>query len=157
MRPVSARALKSAGDTLRPHLAGARVLDLYAGHGRFGRMALDEGASEAVFVEKDRAHAAALLKDLKGKGRVETADVFQWLAKTPQPFELIFADPPFPDWDETLAARLFASVTPWLVPEGIFLVKTPKRVVASPPIGAYRLWKSTPFGESALQYFIYEP
>lgn len=120
-------------------------------------MALEEGASKAVFVEQDRKTALALVRELGPHGRVETADVFAFLQQDKTPFDIVFADPPFPEWTPEFSETLFRLVAPWLVREGIFLVKSPRRMVASPPISAFRLWKSTVVGESALHYFFYEP
>ncbi|MBO0848934.1 MAG: RsmD family RNA methyltransferase, partial [Pseudonocardia sp.] len=61
-RPTSERvreALFSALDA-EPGLAGAAVLDLYAGSGALGLEALSRGAAHALFVESDRRAAATL-------------------------------------------------------------------------------------------------
>ncbi len=162
-RPIGARALKSARDTLRPYLYGARVLDLFAGLGRFGIAALEEEAELVVFVEANPATAAELdraLRRYRDRARVRAQDVFAALAATPAPDErygIVFADPPFPDWKPEFAARLLTAVCPWLDPDGIFLVKHPSRVVAfeTSEIAAHGLrpWKSVPFGESRLSYW----
>jgi len=185
LRPIGARALKSAGDTLRPYLADASVLDLYAGQGRFGLMTLEEGAASVVFVEKDKRHAAELKRAVaryETKALVVTADVFAYLAKNAQRFDLVFADPPFPDWSGDFASRLFSAALPHISPPGIFLVKHPSRVLLSdcPSIGKpkngersspamtsakimmavpseLQNWKSVAFGESTLAYFRYAP
>jgi 16S rRNA G966 N2-methylase RsmD len=135
------------------------VLDLYAGQGRFGIAALEEGASEVVFVEKNGRSAQAIAKVLerqRDRVKVITADVFAYFAREPEKFSLVFADPPFPDWDEKgFAEKLFGGASTRLEPEGIFLVKCPSRMVLSPPPQALNHWKSVAFGESTLAYFTY--
>lgn len=100
-RPTSERvreslfnALESAGE-----LAGARVLDLYAGSGALGLEALSRGAAEAMFVESDR-RAVAVLKsnvaEVNLGGTVRAGQVENVVAApAPEPFGLVLADPPY--------------------------------------------------------------
>lgn len=158
MRPIGARALKSAIDTLRPWLTDATVLDLYAGQGRFGVSALEEGAACVTFVEKN-PHLASDLRKATERDRerrqVFARDVMDFLGDGETTFDIIFADPPFAAWSATFAASLFRAVARRLAPGGFFLVKHPSRVVASVPAEGYKPWKSTAFGESQLLYFKY--
>lgn len=158
LRPVGARALKSAIDTLRPYLYGAKVLDLFAGQGRFGLAALEEGATLVRFVEKNRETARALTKSIpKGMdGLVVPMDVLQYLDDAPADakFDLIFCDPPFPLWEqESLVNSLTQGMIQVASPDGILLVKHPSRVVLSARFQGYPLWKEKAFGESILYFF----
>src|SRR5450631_4455941 len=54
-RPTSARARESLFDILGGRVAGARVLDLYAGSGAVGIEAVSRGALRATLVERDAA------------------------------------------------------------------------------------------------------
>lgn len=158
LRPIGARALKSAGDTLRPYLSDAKVLDLYAGQGRFGIVALEEEAAHVSFVESHRATVGELRKALARYGeraKIFPQDVFSFLSSTTDSFDLIFADPPFPDWTGDFQARLFGAASQRLQAEGIFLVKHPSRVVLSECSERFKPWKSAVFGESTLAYFRY--
>jgi len=92
----------------------ARVLDLFSGSGAFGIEALSRGATAATFVD-DHPKAIAAIKTNLEKTRLEAAvvrsDVFRFLDRTEQTFDLIFADPPYskrPN-DPDLAANLIAS------------------------------------------------
>lgn len=160
LRPVSARALKSAGDTLRPYLPGASVLDLFAGQGRFGQMALQEGADRVVFVEKDAATAEAIREQTKRhlpNAIVWTRDVFAFLDDPgAHHYDLVFADPPFGEWKGDFADRLARQVARVMAPDSVFLVKNPRRVVLSGPLPGFAFWKQSEFGESALTYYRYE-
>src|SRR5512134_846169 len=62
LRPTSDRLRETLFNILAPRIAGARVLDGYAGTGAVGIEARSRGASEVVFVERD-ARAAALLAE----------------------------------------------------------------------------------------------
>ena len=62
-RPTSDRTREAAFNLIGP-LEGARVLDLYAGSGAMGLEALSRGASQAVFVESDRAACRTIEQNL---------------------------------------------------------------------------------------------
>ncbi|MBY0369392.1 RsmD family RNA methyltransferase [bacterium] len=156
LRPIGARALTSAGDTLRPLLPGARVLELFAGQGRFGLMALEEGAAWVSFVEKDLRTAQALRKSLPpdALARVFIDDAMVWCKPDGEPlFDIVFADPPFPLWEAGFDRALAACVKTKLAPESIFLVKGPTRMLPSGPFPGLSFWKHSKFGESTLSYF----
>lgn len=165
VRPIGARALKSAIDTLRPHLAGAEVLELFAGQGRFGISCLDEGAAQITFVEKDAKTASELKTALAREAprtRVLVDDVFNFVGRIETKFDIVFADPPFEMWEGNFAERLTEAAVRVLGPAGIFLVKHPKRVLPWPPNPTseegdlrrfpLQFWKTSPFGESSLLY-----
>ena len=54
VRPTMDRVKAAIFSSLGDSVAGARVLDLFAGSGALGIEALSRGASSAVFVEEDR-------------------------------------------------------------------------------------------------------
>src|SRR5882762_4711784 len=67
-RPTSERARAGLFDWLGARVAGARVLDLFAGSGALGIEALSRGASESVFVESNGAAVRAVRENLAGLG-----------------------------------------------------------------------------------------
>ncbi|WP_019854888.1 16S rRNA (guanine(966)-N(2))-methyltransferase RsmD [Actinopolyspora mortivallis] len=101
-RPVTERvreALFSALESMTD-LSGVRVLDLFSGSGGFGFEALSRGAGHATFVESDRRAAAVLRRNAAALGfgawTVEQVAVRSMLSGKPhQPYDLVFADPPF--------------------------------------------------------------
>lgn len=99
IRPTPDRVRETLFNWLGPRIAGARALDLFAGSGALGLEALSRGAAQVVFVERDAAAAQQLRAHLAAwgavGGRVECADALGFLAGVPQPFELVFLDPPF--------------------------------------------------------------
>lgn len=87
-----------------PGLDGVRVLDLFAGAGSFGLECLSRGASEVIFVEKSKAAARVLEKNLETVGlsenaRVMVRDAAAVVASLPadETFDLAFCDPPYAD------------------------------------------------------------
>ncbi len=61
LRPTSDKLRETLFNILAPRIAGARVLDGYAGTGAVGIEALSRGAAHVLFVERDR-RAAALIE-----------------------------------------------------------------------------------------------
>lgn len=118
VRPTMDRVKAAIFSSLGDAVIGARVLDLFAGSGALGIEALSRGASSALFVEQDRRVAATLegnLAKTKLSGRVRQQDVFDFLRHhaTTEPFQIIFADPPYEQTDdgERYAERLLSSET----------------------------------------------
>ncbi|MBI4276937.1 MAG: 16S rRNA (guanine(966)-N(2))-methyltransferase RsmD [Armatimonadetes bacterium] len=103
MRPTSGRVRVALFNVLAARLAGARVLDLYAGTGALGLEALHRGAASAVFVERDPRMAEEIRRSLAGAGLKEAAEVWQRdalsaigaLAAAARRFDLIMLDPPY--------------------------------------------------------------
>ena len=98
LRPTMDMVRGAIFSALGNNVIGTRVLDLFAGSGGFGIEALSRGAAEAVFVDSHfKAIEAIRLNLAKTKltGNIIKNDVFRFLSSTFQPFQLIFADPPY--------------------------------------------------------------
>lgn len=98
-RPITDRAKEALFSILGPSLAGARFLDLFSGTGAVGIEALSRGAAEAVFVERHPAMARTLRQNLEktglaGRARIARADVFDYLRREPEPFDVVYVAPP---------------------------------------------------------------
>src|ERR1700722_18144498 len=83
-------------------LAGARVLDLYAGTGALTFEAISRGATRATVVESSREALVALRANVASLGlqahvRVVAGSVHASLARIGRdgPFDLVLADPPW--------------------------------------------------------------
>ena len=99
LRPTSERIRETLFNWLAASIEGSRCLDLFAGTGALGLEALSRGAGEVVFVETS-ARAARVLQEsvntLAATGaRLHKADAFNYLQGEPQPFDIVFLDPPF--------------------------------------------------------------
>lgn len=99
VRPTGNRVRETLFNWLGDAVVGARVLDLFAGTGALGIEALSRGAASAVFVERSGRLAGALRANLATLGiseaRVVRREAQRYLRTTPQPFDLVFLDPPF--------------------------------------------------------------
>lgn len=117
-RPTTDRTRESLFNILAHHpdsqLAGARVLDLFAGTGALGLEALSRGASSALFVEMGSEARGALRTNIHALGAQGVAKIFRRDATqlgqvgTMKPFDLVFLDPPY---GNGLAERALASAS----------------------------------------------
>lgn len=99
-RPTADRVKEAVFGRIQFELADSRVLDLFAGSGALGIEALSRGARSAVFVEKNRAAAQVVRKNLEntglaGRGRLLEMDYLDALERLEGPFDFIFMDPPY--------------------------------------------------------------
>lgn len=99
LRPTPERTRETLFNWLQGRMAGARVLDLFAGSGALAFEALSRGAAYVVLIEQDRrAHqalcdAAATLDP--DRCEVVQGDAMKWPRAAVAPFDLILIDPPY--------------------------------------------------------------
>ena len=102
-RPTSERVREAWMSILAPRLAGARVLDLYAGTGALGLEALSRGAAHVDFVERVPAVLAVLRENIEALGvadrcRVHRGDALRFTEGLgPGAYDVAVADPPYAD------------------------------------------------------------
>ena len=100
LRPTSERIRETLFNWLLVHVEGADCLDLFAGTGALGIEALSRGASFVCFIENVPKVATAIRE---AASTLETSDAVVWVADAmawlgeakPQPFDIVFLDPPF--------------------------------------------------------------
>jgi 16S rRNA (guanine966-N2)-methyltransferase len=127
-RPTADR-VREALFSMLGDVSGARVLDLYAGSGALGIEALSRGADSAVFVERDRAALAALLRNLQAVGanaEVRRQDVARFLAQPEGTFDIVFCDPPY-DVAPRVAAQLAEALPATLEESARIVTESDKR------------------------------
>jgi 16S rRNA (guanine966-N2)-methyltransferase len=133
LRPTSDRVKESLFSALGARVAGARVLDLYAGTGALAIEALSRGAAGAVLVERDREALAAIAANLEATGmgpaRVLRGDVAAVVARPPPaegPFDVVLADPPYELADDEVAVVLGQlGAQGWLAPGAVLAIERP--------------------------------
>ncbi|MGD8311536.1 MAG: 16S rRNA (guanine(966)-N(2))-methyltransferase RsmD [Gammaproteobacteria bacterium] len=99
LRPTADRIRETLFNWLSPVVDGACCLDLYAGSGALGFEAASRGAAGVVLVENSPV-VARTLRDQRNaldasQVKVIEADVDTWLQGRPEPFDIVFLDPPF--------------------------------------------------------------
>jgi 16S rRNA (guanine966-N2)-methyltransferase len=121
-------------------IAGARVLDLFAGTGALGIEALSRGAAFALFVD-ERAEARALIREnvaalgLGGVSRIFRRDAKRLGAAHPvEPFSLAFLDPPYGQ-GLAGAALVSARAGGWFTPDALIVVEEAADAPFKPPEG----------------------
>lgn len=109
MRPTGDRVREAWMSIVGPWIAGARVLDLFAGSGALGLEALSRGAAVVDFVETSPRSIAAIRSNAAALGAgndavIHRADALRFVERlTPHTYDLAFADPPY---DVGLASRV---------------------------------------------------
>jgi len=133
IRPTSDRAKEGLFSVIaaRRYFEGCRVLDLFAGSGNLGFEALSRGADYAVFVDLNPEHIQHIEKygrlfNVETQISTRTLSTEQFLATSPQPFDIIFSDPPYdyPYMQEMIHDVLTKG---WLIPDGWFILEHDKR------------------------------
>jgi 16S rRNA (guanine966-N2)-methyltransferase len=129
-RPTADRVRETLFSMLTSRLGtfeDLRVADLFAGSGALGFEALSRGAAHATFVEND-AKAAAIIRrnaDKLGASMQILASSALALPRA-EPFDLVFADPPYASGAGTAAVRSVLDAG-WLAPGGWMTVETSRK------------------------------
>jgi 16S rRNA (guanine966-N2)-methyltransferase len=137
-RPTSDRAREGLFATivsLTGSLAGARVLDLYAGSGAVGLEALSRGAEHVLLVESGSRAARVIRDNIEAIGlpgaEVLTDRAERVLARGPataEKYDVVFADPPYALAGDEVSAMLDALVKQgWLAPGALVIVERATR------------------------------
>src|SRR5271169_1730453 len=140
-RPTSDRAREGLFATIASMtgpLAGARVLDLYAGSGAVGLEALSRGAGHVLLVEHGARAARVIRQNIEAiglPGAAVIADrVERVLARGPAEggYDVVFADPPYALADAAVT-RVLALLAEqgWLAPGALVVVERATR--SGPP------------------------
>jgi 16S rRNA (guanine966-N2)-methyltransferase len=160
IRPSSDRLRQSLFDILahsyEDAVAGARVLDLFAGTGALGLEALSRGARHALFVEEDAA-ARGLIRGnietlgLTGRTRIFRRDATRLgEAGTTAPFGLVFVDPPY---GHGLGEMALASAAAggWLLVDALAVLEE-RADVAVAPVAGFDFLERRVVGDSQLVF-----
>ena len=150
IRPTPDRVRETLFNWLGPHMVGARCLDLFAGSGALGLEALSRGASRVMFVEQGAAAArdlAQVLRDWGGTGgEVRRGDALGLLAGSPEPFDVVFLDPPFASALLGVAAQRLETGG-WLAPGALIYAESPAREGLPPLPASWQVLKAKQAGE----------
>ena len=163
LRPTSDRVRESLfnllahGDYGDPPLPeGRRVLDLFAGTGALGLEALSRGAKWAVFID-DFAAARALIREnvdtlgVIGQTKIWRRDATRLGPCRGDPFDLIFADPPY---GSGLGIKALASAQQggWIAP-GAVVVLEHATAEAAPAVDWLHPVDARRYGETTITIF----
>lgn len=158
-RPTSDRVREALFSSIESELgtvAGARFLDLYAGSGAVGLEAWSRGAGEVTLVEQHPAAVAVIRANVAALSatatvRQERVERFA-AAPAPEPYDVVFADPPYPVTTGELHEVLGSLASSGLVAaDSVVVVERPRRSDWSWPAG-YEGVRERKYGETMLWY-----
>jgi 16S rRNA (guanine966-N2)-methyltransferase len=134
LRPTSDRVRESLFNLLvhgdygdPPPPEGRRVLDLFAGTGALGLEALSRGADRVLFID-DLAVSRALMREnvdtlgVIGQTKIWRRDATKLGPAKGEPFDLIFADPPYGKGQGAMALAS-ARRGGWIAPGAIIVLE----------------------------------
>lgn len=161
-RPTSDRvreALFTSLEASTGSIAGLAFLDLYAGSGAVGAEALSRGARPVWLVERARAAAETIRRNLSTLGdsrqhaTVRAQSVRSVLSgSAPQPFDVVFLDPPYAVSAESLAEVLrLLRRSDWLAVDAIVVVERASRDGFEWPDG-FTADRERRYGDTTLWY-----
>jgi 16S rRNA (guanine966-N2)-methyltransferase len=156
LRPTSDKLRETLFNVLGGRVAGARLLDGYAGTGAVGIEALSRGAAHVTFVDHDARALTLVSKNLGHCGianryAIIRARVGEGLRELPAgSFDLVVLDPPYDEPD--LAAALTAVAT-LLVPDGWLVLEHARRRPAPAAAGGLSRIRDLRAGDSALAFY----
>ncbi|NVP56239.1 16S rRNA (guanine(966)-N(2))-methyltransferase RsmD [Mycoplana rhizolycopersici] len=165
IRPTTDRTRESLfnilGHGYAQHLDGARVLDLFAGTGAVGLEAISRGARAALFVEqgvegRGLIHTNIETFGLQGKAKIFRRDATALGAVgTMEPFDLLFADPPY---GRGLGEKAMEAAAKggWLVP-GALAILEERADVTPAAVEGYEMLEVRTFGDTRMHFYRYVP
>lgn len=156
IRPTPDRVRETLFNWLRERVSAARCLDLCAGSGALGLEALSRGAARVHFVESDPTAVRELRARLVEWGAqgatVERVDALRYLRAKPEPFDIVFLDPPFAAGVLRAAAHLLED-REWLAPGALIYVESAARVELPELPATWRLTRAKRAGEVGYHLF----
>jgi 16S rRNA (guanine966-N2)-methyltransferase len=153
-RPVSQKVRQAIMSVLGDDLTGLAVLDLYAGSGALGFEALSRGAVRVLAVEKAHAAAKCLQANAAELGvqpeyKIVQEDVRTFLGRDEDSYDIIFFDPPYVDFDVSLAEQAASK----LDAAGVFVVSCSSREKLADILGPAKLVKTREYGDTQIVYY----
>lgn len=156
IRPTSDR-LREALFNVLTHaygdpVAGARVLDLFAGTGAMGLEAVSRGAAFALLVDNGAEARGVIRANVDALGAAGLTRIFRrdatklGPAKPLEPFSLVFCDPPYGKGLAELAL-ISAREGGWLAPDALVVVEEAVSSPLVPPEG-FELLEERQYGDT---------
>ena len=166
VRPTPDLVKQAVFNSLGARVAGARVLELFAGSGALSLDCLSRGAASALCVEKSHKHAEFIRRNAVTAGggtmlEIRMQDVFtalHQLAEAGRQFDLILADPPYGEKNigrrsVSFAQRLLdeANLPKLLAPGGRFVLGHARRDTLE-LVAPWREKKALKHGDSVMRF-----
>ncbi len=154
LRPTSDKLRETLFNILQGEVAGARVLDAFAGTGAVGIEALSRGAAHVSFVERDRRACALIeanlgLCGIAGGYTIARADLAAWRPAAGSSIDIAFLDPPY---DAADLAALVTAAAGHLAGDGRLILELAAKRDAPEVQGLTRV-RLVRSGDSALAFY----
>lgn len=170
VKPISDRIKQSVFDILRPRLAGALWLDLFAGTGNVSLEALSRGALRVVSVDREPACIKNIHRNLvhlgfEDRARVIKADILKPLDfllsySDNEGYDIIFMGPPYRDLNQKMLslsepALQNIAAAKLLAPKGIIVLQTHKTEQFAVP-DSLEIYREEKYGDTLVHFLRYK-
>ena len=133
LRPTSDRLRETLFAVLGDRVAGATVLDGYAGTGAVGLEAISRGAASVTFVDSDHRATALIEENLVHCRVVSRAQIVRGSlpgaldsVTEPAAFDLVLLDPPY-GFDDRSIGAILSTLGQRTTPGGMLVIERPRR------------------------------
>jgi 16S rRNA (guanine966-N2)-methyltransferase len=153
-RPTSEKVREAVFNIL-PDVAGAEVLDLFAGSGALGIEALSRGAAHVTFVEQAKPALAVLRANLAALGvedraTIAVGDAVAFAARRGgHAWRLVLVDPPY---RSDLAVRAVGALGD-LAPDAVVVIEHDRRHVPPDALGSLLRTDERRYGDTCVSFF----
>ena len=159
IRPTSDRARESLYNVLAHRyagdLAGARVLDVFAGTGALGLEALSRGASHVTFLDRSEAALPVIQANVRrlraeGAATLLRGDALKPPVNRGRPCSLVFLDPPYEEMVAEEALRALVD-RGWIASGALCIVETAAKTDVAAPDG-FELLDTRSYGKAKITF-----
>jgi 16S rRNA (guanine(966)-N(2))-methyltransferase RsmD len=164
LRPTSDKLRETLFNVLAPRMAGARVVDGFAGTGAVGIEALSRGAAEVAFIDRDPRAVALIESNLAHCGiaggyaiiRAPFERGVETLRMRPSfaPFDIVLLDPPYhQDSHADDIGRILEAAARVMAPGASLVLEHAKKGAPPQVAGPLTRARQIVSGDSALSFY----
>lgn len=152
IRPSTDKVRAAIFSILGNRVINANILDLFAGSGALGLEALSRGAEKCTFVD---LNVKTIIENTefvdKSRIIIKKADTFRILKKSEEIYDLIFADPPYGQYDSD---NFFKGLNKTLLADnGIIIYEESAKAKMKKKIGYYECFDARKYGDTNIYFW----
>lgn len=134
-------------------ISGLSVLDAFAGSGALSAEAISRGAASSIAIDNDKNAQTAIAENIKqlqinNQMKLIKANAGSWLTTTSEKYDIVLLDPPYDNFQPSLATKLAARANS----NGVVVVSQPgdsKFMLSSD----FELLADKDYGDSRLVFY----
>jgi 16S rRNA (guanine(966)-N(2))-methyltransferase RsmD len=154
-KPTAGVVKEAIFNIIQFEVAGAKVLDLFAGSGQLGIEALSRGAVGCTFVESNKEVCDIIERNLRSTGffefsRVENILAEVFLKRVGVLFDIAILDPPYAG---NIINRVMPFVVHLMAENGVIICEVAREDILDERYGEYKLIKEYRYGKKKLGLF----